>query len=143
MAQTAGMSRTIALYGALLAAGALALQWLEYQFFARAFALEVYLTLIALASTALGVWLGARLAGRPRNAASPRNDAAIAALGLTPREVETLELIAAGLANKEIARTLGVSPNTVKSHAASVYRKLSAGRRTEAVARARELAIIA
>ena len=52
---------------------------------------------------------------------------------LTPREREVLELMADGLPNKTIALRLGVSPHTVKFHAASLFAKLGAASRTEAV----------
>jgi len=52
---------------------------------------------------------------------------------LTPREVEVLRLVAAGLANKEIASRLEISEHTVKFHVASIMGKLGAGSRTEAV----------
>ena len=52
---------------------------------------------------------------------------------LTPREVEILQLLAAGLGNKEIASRLGISDHTVKFHVASVIGKLGAASRTEAV----------
>ena len=53
-----------------------------------------------------------------------------------------LELLAAGRSNKEIARQLDVSPNTVKTHVSRLFEKLSARRRTEAISRARELGVI-
>ncbi len=52
---------------------------------------------------------------------------------LSPREHEVLELVASGLPNKAIARTLGISDHTVKFHVSSVLTKLDAGSRTEAV----------
>ena len=52
---------------------------------------------------------------------------------LTPREIEVLRLVAAGLGNKEIASRLEISEHTVKFHVASVMGKLGAASRTEAV----------
>ena len=52
---------------------------------------------------------------------------------LTPRENEVLQMLAVGLANKEIAARLGISEHTVKFHVASIFGKLGAGTRTEAV----------
>lgn len=52
---------------------------------------------------------------------------------LTPREVEVLALIGDGLSNKQVARRLGISGHTVKFHIESLFRKLAAGSRTEAV----------
>lgn len=57
---------------------------------------------------------------------------------LTAREAQVLDAIADGLTNKAIARRLGISLHTVKFHVESVFRKLNASTRTEAVARARE-----
>jgi two-component system, NarL family, nitrate/nitrite response regulator NarL len=52
---------------------------------------------------------------------------------LSPREVEVLALIGDGLSNKEVARRLGISGHTVKFHIESLFRKLAAGSRAEAV----------
>lgn len=136
------MIRTVILYALALAAGALLLQWLEYNYFVRAFSTEIYIALIALAFAGLGVWAGMRLARRPASATFEKNDAAIASLGITLREQDVLALLAAGKSNKEIAQKLGVSPNTVKTQVASLYQKLEVQRRTQAVQKARELALI-
>lgn len=61
---------------------------------------------------------------------------------LTPREMEVLNAVAAGLANKEIARELGISLHTVKFHMESLMRKLGASSRTEAVTRALRLNLL-
>jgi two-component system, NarL family, nitrate/nitrite response regulator NarL len=55
---------------------------------------------------------------------------------LTAREIEVLELMAEGLANKAIAARLGISDQTVKFHVAAILGKLDATNRTEAVRRA-------
>jgi DNA-binding NarL/FixJ family response regulator len=52
---------------------------------------------------------------------------------LTAREVEVLRMMADGLGNKLIAARLGISEHTVKFHIASIFAKLDAGSRTEAV----------
>ena len=71
-----------------------------------------------------------------------RNEARLEQLGITPRELEILEAMAAGLSNREIAERLFVSENTVKTHAARLFDKLSARRRTQAVQRAKEAGLI-
>jgi two-component system, NarL family, response regulator YdfI len=53
---------------------------------------------------------------------------------LTPRETELLQMLAEGLPNKEIAKALGISEHTVKFHLSSIFGKLGAMSRTEAVA---------
>ena len=57
---------------------------------------------------------------------------------LTPRELEVLAALAEGLTNKAIARRLNISLHTVKFHIESLFRKLGARTRTEAVAKATE-----
>jgi DNA-binding NarL/FixJ family response regulator len=64
------------------------------------------------------------------------------ALELSAREVEVVELVAAGCANREIARRLFVSEATVKSHLVHVFTKLGVASRTAAVAAARERGIL-
>jgi DNA-binding NarL/FixJ family response regulator len=54
--------------------------------------------------------------------------------GLSAREYEVLRLIATGQANKEIARTLSISERTVRFHVSSIFTKLGATSRTQAVA---------
>lgn len=135
--------RRAVLYAVPLALGVFALEWLEYRRLTRAHADEIYMLLIAAAFLALGVYVGARLFAPARPAAFDGNPQAVAALGVSPRELAVLQELAAGRSNKEIARRLGVSPNTVKTHVARLYAKLQARRRTEAVNRARALGIVA
>src|SRR5688572_25732780 len=136
------MLRTILVYGALLAALAVGLQWLEFQYVMRTHATETYVVLIAVAFLSLGLWAGARLFRRTPPGEFVGNPQAQQTLGISERELQVLELLAAGHSNKEIARRLGVSPNTVKTHVARLFEKLGAKRRTEAILRARELGMI-
>ncbi len=57
---------------------------------------------------------------------------------LSPRELEVLRLVAKGLANKQIARSLGISERTVKVHLGNVFRRIGVGDRTSAALWARE-----
>lgn len=138
------MPKRIVIYAFVLALATAALNWLEYRFLARAFSLQIYLAILAVGFVALGVWVGHRLTARARPTAPfVRNEAAIRTLGLTPREVEVLEALASGSPNKTIARELGISPHTVKTHVANAYEKLGVERRMQAVEKARFLAVIA
>jgi len=60
---------------------------------------------------------------------------------LTERESEILALIAGGATNREIAATLFLSPHTVKEHTSTLYRKLGARNRADAVQRAQRLGL--
>jgi DNA-binding CsgD family transcriptional regulator len=136
------MWRRVVGYGALLATGTLALQWLDYQRLAWMHSGEIYLFLVAAAFLALGIFLGVRVFAAPAPVAFDGNPKAQAALGLSERELEVLHELASGQSNKEIAAHLHVSPNTVKTHIARLFEKLGARRRTEAIHRARELGIV-
>ena len=57
------MKKTIVIYSLAIAAAAFGLQWLEYQYAVRVFSTEIYIVLIALIFTALGIWVGNRLTG--------------------------------------------------------------------------------
>ena len=134
--------KPVVLYGALLAAGTAALQWIDYQRLARAHSGELYTFVIAAGFLAAGIYIGARVLSGPRPPAFDGNAKAQAALRISPRELTVLHEIAAGRSNKEIAASLNVSPHTVKTHVARLFEKLGAKRRTEAINKARELGIV-
>jgi DNA-binding CsgD family transcriptional regulator len=136
------MARTILLYALALAAGAGLLQWLEYRYVTRAYSTEIYVALVAAGFVGLGIWVGRKLTPAPAPDGFVRNEAAIRSLGLSPRECEILALLASGQSNKEMARTLAISPNTIKTHVARVYEKLEVARRVQAIEKARWLRLI-
>ncbi len=136
------MWKRVACYGALLAAGTLGLQWLDYQRLVRAYSRDIYIVIIAIAFLALGIYIGARVLGAPRPAPFAGNPKAVAALGISPRELTVLQEMALGRSNKEIAVRLEVAPDTVKTHVARLFEKLDARRRTEAINKARDLGIV-
>jgi ATP/maltotriose-dependent transcriptional regulator MalT len=115
--------------------------------------IEIYAGLVAAVFAAVGIWLGQRLTRRTERVVvrevmveAPtsfvRDVARLDSLGITPRELEILELIAAGLSNREIADRVHVSENTVKTHSSRVFDKLGARRRTQAVQLGKELRLI-
>ena len=138
------MIRQAALYGSLLAAGALALNWLDYQHLVLLQPDAVYIGLIGAAVLALGAYVGATALRPSSSAAAPDgNERAQIALGISAREMDVLHELAAGRSTKEIAQRLNVSPNTVKTHISRLFAKLGAKRRTDAICRARELGLVA
>ncbi len=136
------MIRAVLPWALLLAVAAFALQWLQYRYLVHALPRELYIGAIGTAFAAGGVWVGWKLAARPTTGGFERNDLALKALGLTGQEIKVLERLAAGQSNKEIAKVLGLSPNTVKTHIANLFGKLEVSRRTQAVKKARDLRLI-
>lgn len=148
------MRKHVLLYGLLGGVLIAGLKLIEYRWLVVEHAVEIYGALVATVFACLGIWLGRRLTRRvetvvvrevpvPGPSAFERDQAKVAALGITPRELEILELIAAGLSNKEIGARVHVSENTVKTHSSRLFDKLGARRRTQAVLLARELRLIA
>jgi LuxR family maltose regulon positive regulatory protein len=90
-------------------------------------------------------WLGATVTGVSDTrivGASPIEPASPLVDLLTDKEMEVLRLLAALCSTEEVARTMFVSVNTVKTHVRGILRKLGASRRNEAIRRARELGLI-
>lgn len=136
------MWRPILTYGLALGLGATLLGWLEYRYATRIYSPEIYVALIAAGFVALGIWVGRSLTPAAPAGDFIRNEAAIRSLGLSPRECEILALLASGQSNKEMARALAISPNTIKTHVARVYEKLEVARRVQAIEKARWLRLI-
>lgn len=136
------MLRTVLTAGLVLAIGAFALAWLDLQAATRRITPDLYVAVIALLFAVGGLWLGWKIATRRHGPDFVRNDAALRSLGLTGQEMKVLQALASGRANKEIARSLGLSPNTVKTHLANLFVKLEVPTRTGAVTRARDLGLI-
>lgn len=138
--------KTILFYGLSLAVLLLLLKWLELKFIIYDHSFELYAGAIAVLFTLLGIWLARKLT---RPVTETRviektvylktgeefvlNEQEQTRLGLSQRELEVLQLMAKGLSNQEIAQTLFVSLNTVKTHAARIFEKMDVQRRTQAV----------
>ena len=136
------MRKTTIIYGLALAIGAFALHWLEKQYALRLFSTEIYIVILAILSTGMGLWIGTRLKGQSEDTPFQKNERVIKTLGLTGKECEVLELLADGGSNQEIAKRLFVSTSTIKSHLVHLYQKLDVSRRTQAIQKARSLQII-
>ena len=142
MCETWPVKKTIAIYSLAVAGGAFILQWLRYQYVARFFSTEIYVAVVALGFASLGVWVGLRLAAPSGEKTRAVNQRALRALGISPREHEVLTLLADGNSTKEIAESLFVSANTIKTHLANLYAKLDVSRRTQAIRKARSLGLL-
>ncbi|PYO48386.1 MAG: helix-turn-helix transcriptional regulator [Gemmatimonadetes bacterium] len=132
------MKKTVLVYGILAGALIALLKIVEYRFLVIEHSLEIYGGIVALIFAALGIWLGLKLT-RTRETVVVR-EVLVPVVG--PFERKILEAIAAGLSNREMAERLFVSENTVKTHTARLFDKLSARRRTQAVQRAKEAGLI-
>jgi DNA-binding CsgD family transcriptional regulator len=82
------------------------------------------------------------LSGEVHRDTTARNGAAVAAPALSPRESDVLELLARGLANRDIADELDISPHTVRTHVQSLLVKLDRGNRVAAVGAARQAGLL-
>ena len=145
------MKRHVLFYGLLGGVLIAALKLAEYRFLVLEHSLEIYGGIVAVLFSALGIWFGLKLTRvktvevvREIPVVGPfvRDQARLEELGITPRELEILEALAEGHSNREIAERLFVSENTVKTHAARLFDKLQARRRTQAVQRAKEAGLI-
>lgn len=134
--------KTVAPLAILLGLGAVLLGWLQHSFWVGLVPGEVYVALVAAGAVALGIWLGRALLPGARSPAPGFNHAAARALGLSPRELQVLAELASGDSNKVLARRLGISPHTVKTHIARICEKLEVERRGQAVEKARLLELI-
>jgi len=137
------------------------LQWMQLKLLLTDHATEIYITGIAIIFTLLGIWLARKLTTpktkvitetvvvekevtvykQPDDAFTP-DEALISSLGLSRREIEVLQLMAAGATNQEIADQLFISLNTIKTHTSRMFEKLDVKRRTQAVEKAKRLHII-
>lgn len=147
------MRKDVLLYGLLGGVLIAGLKFIEYRWLVVEYSVEIYGGLIAALFAGVGIWLGLKLT-RPKEtvvvrevlveapATFVRDEGRLEALGITPRELEILELIAAGLSTREIAEREHVSENTVKTHTSRLFDKLGARRRTQAVQLAKDLRLI-
>lgn len=146
--------RHIILYGFLLAALVLILKWVQWKFLIVDNAIDIYIGLIALFFTGLGIW-GATQLYNPKTETvivekeifiTPSefsvDENQLRELGLTNREYEVLQLLGKGYSNAQIAEALFLSLSTIKTHVSNLYLKLDVKSRTQALDKAKKLRII-
>ncbi len=148
-------NKQIIVYGIALAVLLFLLKWLETRYILLDQQLDIYLGIVAVLFTALGIWLALKIR-KPKVetvivekkvvlASGPDfilNEDEVRRLNLSKRELEVLQLMADGLSNQEIAERLFVSLNTIKTHSAQIFEKMEVKRRTQAVDMAKRLSII-
>ena len=147
------VKKAVLVYGLCGGMLIVALRLAEYRFLVLEHSVEIYGAIIASLFAGLGIWLGLTLTRRKEvvvvreipvtSAASfSVNDQKVRELGITPRELEILQLIANGMSTREIAGSLFVSENTVKTHSSRLFDKLNVNRRTKAVQVGKTLGLI-
>jgi len=142
------VKKIIVFYGIILAVLVVALRIIEYNYLMRNLTIEIYVGVIAVFFTFIGIWLGVKLINKPRPDILSSyenfeiNRETLKSLGISEREKEVLWAMAQGLSNKEIAAKLFVSLNTIKTHSTNLYGKLNVSRRTQAIQKARKLNLI-
>lgn len=146
--------RHIILYGLTLAILVFALKWLQWKFLIVDNAIDIYVGLVAIFFTALGVWVATQLS-KPKEQTlilekevfvpQPEdftiNEAELQKLNLSSREYEVLQLLTKGQSNAEIAETLFLSLSTIKTHVSNIYLKMDVKSRTQAMGKAKRLKI--
>ena len=142
-------------YGLSLALLLFVLKWVQLRSIVWDHSVEIYMGVIALLFTGLGIWLAIKLT-KPKveKVVEERivyindkkdfivNEAELARSGISRRELEVLQLMAEGCSNQEIADRLFVSLSTVKTHSSSLFEKLEVRRRTQAIEKAQRMQLI-
>lgn len=141
----------IFLYGLTLAILIFALKWLQWKFLIADNAIDIYIGLVAIFFTALGIWVATQLV-KPKvqtvivEKEVPEkfslNETELEKLHLNRREYEVLQLLAKGYSNADIAKQLFLSLSTVKTHNSNLFAKLDVKSRIQAVEKAKRLKII-
>lgn len=143
------------IYGLVMALILFFLKWLEWKFLIVDHSIDIYIGAIALSFTVLGIWIANQLFHRRvktlivekevvvrDNGPFVVDQAALARLELTNRELEVLQLMAKGMSNADIGEALFISLSTVKTHASKVLAKLEVKSRVQALDKARKLRLI-
>ena len=133
------MAKMVLRYGIVLFLLLAVFQLMEYFFFSYKITLSTYLGLVGFFFLLIGI-AGTWYFTRPVQEASTADPDLLAQF--SPRELEVLNLIAKGYANKEIAQLLDLSPNTIKTHISKLYDKLGVNNRTQAASEAKLLKLI-
>lgn len=146
--------RSVILYGLILALLIFVLKWLQWKFLILENAIDIYIGLIAVFFTGLGIWLAVQL-GKMKTRVIEKeilvrqsqefvlNEVELTKLNLSSREYEVLQLIAQGCSNADMAAKLFLSVSTIKTHVSNLFVKMEVRSRTQAIDKAKTLNIIA
>lgn len=138
----------LVIYALAMAIGMLLIRYLEFRLLVLSHSFELYAAIIAVLFTCLGIWIARKFTHPqtvvaekriPGQNASVTNISKANLAGISPRELEVLQLIAKGHSNSKIASELFVSVNTVKTHVSNILVKMEVSRRSQAVAKAVQL----
>lgn len=146
--------RHIALYALLMAILAFVLKWLQWKLLIQDNAIDIYIGLIAVFFTTLGVWIATQLlkpkiqtvivekeVHPPVPIEDSINERELEKLKLSAREYEVLQLLTQGYSNAEIAESLFLSLSTIKTHVSNLFIKMEVKSRTQAIEKAKRLKI--
>lgn len=142
------MRKIIVLYGLFLAALVFLLKYIDYRYIIHDLSMEIYVGLISIICTGIGIWMGLKLT-RPKATVSAEelksfqlDSNKLKALNISNREYEVLSLMAKGHSNQEIADQLFISIPTVKTHGSRLFSKLNVKRRMQAVQEAQRQGLL-
>lgn len=148
-------TKHIIFYGLSLALLAIVLKWLQWKLIILDNSLDIYIGLIAIFFTVLGIWVAKQLTKPklekvivekevfiPQTEDFIINEAELKKLNLTKREYEVLQLLVKGYSNSDIAESLFLSLSTVKTHISNLYVKMDVKRRGQAIGKAQRLKIV-
>jgi DNA-binding NarL/FixJ family response regulator len=145
------MKQIVIRFGLMASCLLLLMQIGKYSMVTRQFSDELFFTVFAILFLSFGYVVSRYINSQknslesslPRNNnQSEINEERISKLKISKREYEVLKLINLGHSNQEISQNLFISESTVKSHVSSLFGKLGAKRRTQAIKKAKELEII-
>jgi DNA-binding CsgD family transcriptional regulator len=147
-------TRHIAMYALPMAVLVFALKWLQWKFLIIDNSLDIYIGLIAVFFTALGVWVALQLVKPkvhtviiekeifvPQPHDFALNEAELEKLNFSRREYEVLQLVTQGYSNAEIAEALFLSVSTIKTYVSGLLEKMDVRSRTQAIEKAKRLKI--
>lgn len=147
-------NKSLLLYGFILAILVFILKWLEWKLLMVNHSMDIYIGVIALFFTALGVWITTQLS-KPKTETlivekeifipipdeEGINTLALEKLRLSTREYEVLQLVCKGKSNAEIAEELFLSISTIKTHVSNLFVKMDVKSRAQVIEKAKRLKI--